>query len=181
MAYPRFAPPPTSTQFVGDGDRRWRRGGICSARAPGRAHRLRIASARLARELRDRAHRRHKRPLSALVAPLPASAGALAAPPRYSADNGPVKGRGFHHHASLCIAAYAFLAAERLAHFPLSRWPSSAPLVYPQVSRRGALPVRPERHVPESIATMYPSASRAATNSTRRSIRSLRLRMAAPD
>ena len=26
--------------------------------------------------------------------------------------------RGFHHHASLCIAAYAFLTAERLAHFP---------------------------------------------------------------
>src|SRR5438876_10522842 len=26
--------------------------------------------------------------------------------------------RGFHHHASLCIAAYAFLAAEWLAHFP---------------------------------------------------------------
>src|SRR6266436_2914854 len=26
--------------------------------------------------------------------------------------------RGFHHPASLCIAAYAFLAAERLAHFP---------------------------------------------------------------
>jgi SRSO17 transposase len=26
--------------------------------------------------------------------------------------------RGFHHHASLCIAAYAFLVAERLAHFP---------------------------------------------------------------
>jgi SRSO17 transposase len=26
--------------------------------------------------------------------------------------------RGVHHHASLCIAAYAFLAAERLAHFP---------------------------------------------------------------
>src|SRR5262249_56639876 len=26
--------------------------------------------------------------------------------------------RGFHHHASLCIAAYAFLAAERLAPFP---------------------------------------------------------------
>src|SRR5499427_3582390 len=26
--------------------------------------------------------------------------------------------RGFHHHASLCIAAYAFLAAERLALFP---------------------------------------------------------------
>jgi len=26
--------------------------------------------------------------------------------------------RGFHHHAALCIAAYAFLAAERLAHSP---------------------------------------------------------------
>jgi hypothetical protein len=63
--------------------------------------------------------------------------------------------RGFHHHASLCIAAYAFLAAERLAHFPLSPSPSSAPLVYPSVSRRGALPVRPERHAPHSIATMY--------------------------
>src|SRR5437870_1980448 len=38
---------------------------------------------------------------------------------------------------------------------PLSRWPSSRPLAYPNVSSRGALPVRPERHVPESIATMY--------------------------
>jgi SRSO17 transposase len=26
--------------------------------------------------------------------------------------------RGFHHHAALCIAAYAFLAAERLTHSP---------------------------------------------------------------
>jgi hypothetical protein len=32
--------------------------------------------------------------------------------------------RGFHHHASLSIGAYAFLAAERLAHFP------SAPLAF---------------------------------------------------
>src|SRR5206468_4923734 len=38
---------------------------------------------------------------------------------------------------------------------PLSRWPSSRPLAYPNVSSRGALPVRPERHVPESIATIY--------------------------
>jgi SRSO17 transposase len=28
--------------------------------------------------------------------------------------------RGFHHHASLCIAAYAFLAAERARHSPLT-------------------------------------------------------------
>jgi len=26
--------------------------------------------------------------------------------------------RGFHYHASVCIAAYAFLAAERVAHVP---------------------------------------------------------------
>jgi SRSO17 transposase len=26
--------------------------------------------------------------------------------------------RGFHHHGSLCIAAYAFLAAERARLFP---------------------------------------------------------------
>jgi len=41
--------------------------------------------------------------------------------------------RGFHHHASLCIAAYAFLAAERLAHFP------PEPLAFlqsPRVSKR---------------------------------------------
>ena len=29
--------------------------------------------------------------------------------------------RGFHHHATLCIAAYAFLIAERADDFPLSR------------------------------------------------------------
>jgi hypothetical protein len=38
---------------------------------------------------------------------------------------------------------------------PLRRSPSSAPFVSPHVSRRGALPVRPERHAPDSIATMY--------------------------
>ncbi len=39
--------------------------------------------------------------------------------------------RGFHHHRRSCIAAYAFLAAERWRISPLSRSPSSAPLVYP--------------------------------------------------
>jgi SRSO17 transposase len=28
--------------------------------------------------------------------------------------------RGFHHHGSLCIAAYAFLAAERARHSPFT-------------------------------------------------------------
>ena len=39
--------------------------------------------------------------------------------------------------------------------------PSSAPLPFPKVSRRGALPVRPERHVPTSIATAYELLARA--------------------
>src|SRR3990172_6934106 len=38
---------------------------------------------------------------------------------------------------------------------PLHLSPSSVPLAFPRVSRRGALPVRPERHVPTSIATAY--------------------------
>ena len=46
--------------------------------------------------------------------------------------------------------------------FPPQRlWPSSAPLVFPTVSRRGALPMRPERHVPTSIATAYELLARA--------------------
>jgi hypothetical protein len=44
---------------------------------------------------------------------------------------------------------------------PLSLCPSSAPLAFPKVSRRGALPVRPERHVATSIATMYHRLARA--------------------
>src|SRR2546428_665462 len=37
----------------------------------------------------------------------------------------------------------------------------AAPLRFPKVSRRGALPVRPERHVPTSIATAYELLARA--------------------
>ena len=69
--------------------------------------------------------------------------------------------RGFHHHGALCIAAYAFLVAERATLFPPSRWPSSTPLAFPKISSRGALPVRPERHVPASIATMHQVLARA--------------------
>jgi SRSO17 transposase len=69
--------------------------------------------------------------------------------------------RGFHHHGVLCIAAYAFLAAERARLSPLSLSPSSVPLVYPAVSNRGALPVRPERHVPTSIETLFRIQARA--------------------
>lgn len=44
---------------------------------------------------------------------------------------------------------------------PLSLCPSSTPLAYPVVSSRGALPVRPERHVPGSLTTMLTLRSRA--------------------
>jgi SRSO17 transposase len=53
---------------------------------------------------------------------------------------------GFHHHAALCIAAYAFLVAER------ARLSPPAPLAFLQAPpvargfRLGVVPLRPERH-----------------------------------
>jgi hypothetical protein len=65
---------------------------------------------------------------------------------------------GFHHHATLCIAAYGFLISERGAFSPPlpNAWPpgTSRRLSYPKVSDPEAPPPRPERHVPDSIATM---------------------------
>src|ERR1700760_3762117 len=54
--------------------------------------------------------------------------------------------RGFHHHASLCIAAYGFLIAERCL-FPLSGNSSaggSKHLRYPQASGREGLACTPQ-------------------------------------
>ena len=62
--------------------------------------------------------------------------------------------RGFHHHGALCIAAYAFLAAERARLPPQRLLPSCAPLAYPEASTRAAPPVRPERQDPASITTL---------------------------
>ena len=64
--------------------------------------------------------------------------------------------RGFHHHATLCIAAYGFLVAERSLFSPQ---PASAILDYaPPNPRKNFRPearrVRPERHNPHSIATL---------------------------
>jgi hypothetical protein len=62
--------------------------------------------------------------------------------------------RGFHHHATLCIAAYGFLVAERCLFFP-QRTPSN--FAYPPcqaASNPGALPIRTERHNPYSMATL---------------------------
>lgn len=49
--------------------------------------------------------------------------------------------RGFHHHASVCIAAYAFLAAERLAYFP----PQPLALLRPARLPKGFTPRRAPR------------------------------------
>src|SRR3954469_23180895 len=63
--------------------------------------------------------------------------------------------RGFHHHATLCIAAYGFLVAER-ARIPPRDGPhrSSRRLAFPEVIDPEAPPIRPERHVLNSIATV---------------------------
>ncbi len=67
--------------------------------------------------------------------------------------------RGFHHHATLCIAAYGFLVAERNRFFP----PLPVPVILdspPSGQRRTSGPAgrraRPERHNPHSIATIRP-------------------------
>jgi hypothetical protein len=65
-------------------------------------------------------------------------------------------GRGFHHHAALCIAAYGFLVAERgrfsPRHAPVD-WSYASgnfrPSLHSAVRR-----VRAERHHPNSIATL---------------------------
>jgi len=69
--------------------------------------------------------------------------------------------RGFHHHATLCIAAYGFLVLER-CFFPLPQvrrhcGQSTSGFAYPvrnPATRLAALPVRTERHNPSSIATL---------------------------
>ena len=64
--------------------------------------------------------------------------------------------RGFHHHATLCIAAYGFLVSERET-IPPQKQPApscSRKLQFPKLIDRGDPPLRPERHVPNSIATV---------------------------
>ena len=63
--------------------------------------------------------------------------------------------RGFHHHATLCIAAYGFLICER--RFPPQELVAprcSRKLPHAKVASAEEPPLRPERHVPNSIATM---------------------------
>jgi len=60
--------------------------------------------------------------------------------------------RGFHHHASLCIAAYGFLMLERLSGRKKTPLDSKC-LPYPKASTRAGLAPM-QRHIPWSIATV---------------------------
>ncbi|ONR64949.1 hypothetical protein A8E23_25230 [Burkholderia cenocepacia] len=62
--------------------------------------------------------------------------------------------RGFHHHASLCIAAYGFLVAQRLIQGDSKKTPRYAThLPYPQITCHAG-PQRAQRHVANSITTL---------------------------
>ena len=64
--------------------------------------------------------------------------------------------RGFHHHASLCIAAYGFLVSERET-FPPQAVPepnAAGDLAFPLITDPEVLPLRTQRHMPNSIATL---------------------------
>ena len=93
---------------------------------------------------------------------------------------------GFHHHGTLCIAAYGFLVSERETIPPSAphRAGSLAKPAYPKVTDPAAPPIRPQRHVPNSIATIHrrlavaiartlprcPCCARSFTRSTRRAL-----------
>jgi SRSO17 transposase len=87
--------------------------------------------------------------------------------------------RGFHHHATLCIAAYGFLIAERetippSGHPQAGRFQTSA--VSPVPDPRDP-PLRPERHVPNSIATLRRRIAAALSKALPRCPCCLRLRL----
>jgi hypothetical protein len=64
--------------------------------------------------------------------------------------------RGLHHRVTLCIAAYGFLIAKRAAFPPHDPQTKDNPrrLPFPPVPDPAAPPLRPERHIPDSIATL---------------------------
>jgi len=72
---------------------------------------------------------------------------------------GDFEGRGWHgffHHSTLCIAAHGFLVSERETIPPVNLVSSlnSKNLPFLTVTDPEDLPLRTQRHVPDSIATM---------------------------
>ena len=78
--------------------------------------------------------------------------------------------RGFHHHATLCIAAYAFLVAERATISPSGQReaPQRTTSRLPAGYRPRGAPDRPERHVAHSIATVRRRLTTALARSLKR-------------
>jgi hypothetical protein len=78
--------------------------------------------------------------------------------------------RGFHHHASLCVAAYGFLISQR-RRFPPQRRPKPKTvrnLPFPMVIDPADPPIRPGRHVPKSFATVRRHLTVALSRSLQR-------------
>lgn len=72
--------------------------------------------------------------------------------------------RGFHQHATLCIAAYAFLVTERLSQDSAKKTVlNQKRLPYPKVTCLAAAR-RVQRHVPDSISTLRLLIARAITS-----------------
>jgi len=71
--------------------------------------------------------------------------------------------RGFHHHATLCIAAYGCLISKREAIPPQDYATAfaSKTLAFPLVVDRADPPIRPERHVTNSITSVRVTIARA--------------------
>lgn len=80
--------------------------------------------------------------------------------------------RGFHHHAMLCIAAHGFLISERslIPPQPLEAKQSSKRLRCPEVIDLAEPPLRPERHVTSSIATLRIKLARSLARSLARNL-----------
>ncbi len=64
--------------------------------------------------------------------------------------------RGFHHHMALCVAAYGFLVSERSLIPPSDDKIKliQAPRLSPRVIDHADPPIRAERHIKASIATI---------------------------
>lgn len=77
--------------------------------------------------------------------------------------------RGFHHHASHCIAAYEFLISEQETIPPSAPFKTEGrPEPFPKVVDPAAPPIRPERHVYNSIATIRRHLTAAIARSLQR-------------
>ena len=62
--------------------------------------------------------------------------------------------RGFHHHATLCIAAYGFLVAERLLYKDTKKNTLFGPQPALPENHMPRAVRRAQRHVPNSISTL---------------------------